>query len=139
MIHDIRHTKYWGNFLILLMMVATFPSIAQEGGNDNSFSPQPGINGWGGSAVETIALQTDGKIIIAGEFDAYNLTSRPRIARLHTDAALDTSFNPGTGANGTIQSCLVQHDGKILIAGDFTHYNGHPAPRLARLLARRCY
>lgn len=134
MIHDIRHTNYWGNFLILLMMVATFPSIAQEGGNDNSFSPQPGINGWGGSAVETIALQTDGKIIIAGEFDAYNLTSRPRIARLHTDAALDTSFNPGTGANGTIQSCLVQHDGKILIAGDFTHYNGHPAPRLARLL-----
>ena len=48
---------------------------------------------------------------------------------------IDLSFDPGAGANGAIYSLEVQPDGKILIAGSFTHYDGTPRPRIARLNA----
>ncbi len=48
--------------------------------------------------------------------------------------SLDESFNPGSGANGEITIMAMQPDGKIVIAGSFTSYNGIPAPLgIARL------
>ncbi|MFH1005436.1 MAG: delta-60 repeat domain-containing protein, partial [Bacteroidota bacterium] len=49
----------------------------------------------------------------------------------------DNSFNIGTGANSTILTLAVQTDGKILIGGSFTSYNGTTRNRIARL--RSCY
>ena len=43
-------------------------------------------------------------------------------------ARYDTTFNPGgLGVNGTVNAIAVQPDGKILIGGQFTHYNGDGA------------
>ena len=42
----------------------------------------------------------------------------------HSEIVLDTTFNPGTGTDGFVESCLVQPDGKVLICGGFTHFNG---------------
>ncbi|MEI6711237.1 MAG: delta-60 repeat domain-containing protein [bacterium] len=65
--------------------------------------------------VTSTSLQSDGQIIITGLFTTYNGTSRNRIARLNSNGSLDTSFNPGTGADLQIDATSLQLDGKILI------------------------
>ena len=88
------------------------------------------------SYVNALALQPDGKVIIGGGFTSVNGVARNQIARLNADGTLDASFNPGTGFNGPqrgVTSVLVQPDGKIVVGGDFTTFNGTPASRIARL------
>jgi uncharacterized delta-60 repeat protein len=85
--------------------------------------------------VQAIALQPDGKILIAGDFVIPTNTGsvRPRIIRLNPDGSVDSTFTPGSGANDVITSIALQPDGKILIGGGFTQYNGVLRNRLARL------
>ncbi len=86
--------------------------------------------------VLALAVQEDGKILIAGKFDSYNGTDRGYIARLNTDGSLDTGFlGMGNGANGNVYSLAVQDDGKILIGGWFTSYNDTNRMHIARLNA----
>lgn len=54
-------------------------------------------SGFEGSAVYSTALQSDGKILVSGDFDSYNGTSVENIVRLNSDLTLDSTFNP-TGA-----------------------------------------
>jgi uncharacterized delta-60 repeat protein len=42
--------------------------------------------------VGTVAVQEDGKVVIAGGFNSVNATRRRGIARLNTDGNIDTSF-----------------------------------------------
>lgn len=46
---------------------------------------------------------------------------------------LDTTFNPGTGANGLVEQVLPLADGRILICGNFTSFNGANKAYIARL------
>ncbi|MBL7937790.1 MAG: T9SS type A sorting domain-containing protein [Flavobacteriales bacterium] len=48
--------------------------------------------------------------------------------------SVDLSFDPGTGTNDRILDMLVQPDGKIVIVGPFTEYNGTACNHIARLL-----
>src|SRR5215831_13294763 len=100
-----------------------------NGSLDSSFNPGSGTN----ASVRALAVQPDGRILVAGTFITYNGTSRSRIARLNSDGSLDTSFNPGTGANSGVQAMVLQPDGKIIIAGVFSVYNGTSRIRVARL------
>jgi uncharacterized repeat protein (TIGR01451 family)/uncharacterized delta-60 repeat protein len=100
-----------------------------DGSLDITFNVGTGANG----AVLTTVIQSDGKVIIGGSFVSYNGTARNRIARLHTDGSLDTTFNIGNGANNTVSTITMQSDGKVIIGGDFTNYNGTPINRIARL------
>jgi uncharacterized delta-60 repeat protein len=102
-----------------------------DGSLDTDFNPGTGAS----STVKTVKLQPDGKIIIGGDFISFNSTSINRIARLNTDGSLDVAFNPGTGSNSSIESTLLQPDGKIIIGGNFTTYNGTNINRIARLNA----
>ncbi len=45
------------------------------------------------------------------------------------------TFTTGTGAGSTVYTITLQPDGKILIGGYFTKYNGTTANRIARLNA----
>src|SRR5690242_12861472 len=46
---------------------------------------------------------------------------------------VDLSFDPGSGVNGPVTDVLMQPDGKVLIAGDFTMVKGLVRTNLARL------
>jgi uncharacterized delta-60 repeat protein len=83
--------------------------------------------------VRTSAMEASGKIVIGGDLTSYNGLARGRIARLNTDGSLDLTFNPGTGANSSVETTAIQSDGKIIIGGSFTSYNGVVRNRLARL------
>jgi uncharacterized delta-60 repeat protein len=108
-------------------------TLADPGARDPSFSANF-IN----STVNRVLVLPDGKLLVAGWFsqlqdagsDIYNYG---RIARLTAVGAVDPEFNPGSGANSTIYALARQPDGKILVGGDFTSFNGTTINRIARL------
>jgi len=104
-----------------------------NGSLDNSFNPGTGVESYG--TVSSVALQPDGKVLIGGSFTAVNGTNRQGIARLNANGSLDSSFNPGTGVNGTVHSVALQSDGKVLVGGSFTSVNGTNRNNIARLNA----
>jgi len=70
-----------------------------------------------------VALQTDGKILVAGNSINNSREYEFALVRYNTDGSLDTSFN-GTGKvtttigrDGSADSVAVQSDGKIVLAG----------------------
>ena len=86
-------------------------------------SPQDGFDPGANDRVTAVAVQPDGKVLVAGSFTTFGgggtgTTSRSRIGRLNPDGSLDASFNPG--ANDTVTALVVQPDGKILVVGGFT-------------------
>jgi uncharacterized delta-60 repeat protein len=104
-----------------------------NGSTDTTFAPA--VTG-GGGTVSAIAVQPDGKVVIGGTFTSVNGVTRTRVARLGADGSLDTSFNPGAGANNEVRTIVVQPDGKILIGGFFTTYNNNVSRNtIARLNA----
>jgi uncharacterized delta-60 repeat protein len=84
-----------------------------------------------------VALQPNGKIIVGGFFTSVDGQTRNRIARLGADGAVESTdtFNPGVGANDAVHCVAVQPDGKILVGGRFTSFNGQPRFGIARLHA----
>ncbi len=109
---------------------------AQPGSIDHSFNATDIGFGHGDGArlaVHATVLQPDGKILIAGKFTTYNGTARNRIARLNVDGSLDTTFDPGTGSSGTVYCLAMQPDGKVLIGGYFSSYNGTLRNNIARI------
>ena len=105
--------------------------LNEDGSTDASFNTGSGANG----IITAIALQADGKVLIAGGFTNYNGTNRRRVARLNADGSLDSGFNAGTGPNQRVDDIAVQADGKVLIAGIFATVNGSARSRVARLNA----
>lgn len=107
-----------------------FGARAQQAGSlDPTFNPGAGANG----TVLSIALQTNGQILVAGDFTTFNNANRSYVARLNTDGSLDTSFDPGAGPNSFVTIVAVQADGKILIGGTFDAVTGFDYHGLARL------
>ena len=85
-----------------------------------TFNVGAGTNGGSdGPSVRRIALQPDGKILIAGDFSIVDGQPRGNIARLNSDGTVESesTFNVGTGveSNGLF-SMAVQPDGRILVA-----------------------
>jgi uncharacterized delta-60 repeat protein len=74
------------------------------------------------ASVYSTALQSDGKILIAGIFRSVNGLAQIGLARLNTNGFLDMSFNAVTGS----APFAVQADGKLLVdtallTGDTSH------------------
>ena len=102
-----------------------------DGTKDTSFTTGTGCN----NSVRSISVQSDGKILLAGDFTIYKGIVENYIIRLNTDGTKDTSFNTGTGFNSTVWAITIQPDGKILMGGDFTTYNGVTENYILRLNA----
>lgn len=100
-----------------------------NGTKDTSFNTGTGFN----NIVNTITIQSDGKILVGGNFNLYKGVLQNKIIRLNNDGTKDTSFNPGTGFDNSINVITLQNDGKILIGGTFTAFNGLQENRAIRL------
>lgn len=118
----------------------TYNNVAKAGlarlNSDGSLDTTFNNNGTGiGSTdrINTISLQTDGKILISGNLTSYNGVSRFGVARVNANGTLDTSFTSGLTSNDFVEEVDVQTDGKILIGGYFSSYGGVTRNGVARL------
>ena len=104
--------------------------LHHDGSLDEYFNPGAGADG----TLLAIAVQpADGRILIGGEFNTFNGSTWPNLARLNTNGTLHTAFNVGTGPDGPVYAIALQTDGKILIGGAFTNVNNVPRSGIARL------
>ena len=105
----------WGNPIIRLN---------SDGSIDNSLAAKP-VN-----FVDMI-LQSDGKMILWGDFWTYSGVTVNGIVRLNTDGSIDTGFNTWAGFKDNnswnmwkVAALAVQDDGKVVVGGDFDWYKG---------------
>lgn len=104
--------------------------LNSNGTRDTTFNIGTGFT----YTVYSIERQSDGKYIVAGDFQNYNGSAVARIARLDVTGALDNTFNSGgAGADGIVTVATILPSGKIIAAGYFTNYNGLSSPRIVRL------
>jgi len=104
--------------------------LNSNGSIDTSFNTGTGFKNF---STFSMVEQSNGKIIVGGWDN--NSGAKNYLSRLNPDGSLDSSFNIGTGANDVVRCITLQPDGKIIIAGDFTLFNGEGASYLARLNA----
>jgi uncharacterized delta-60 repeat protein len=105
---------------------------------DGSLDSAGFLNGYSGAngAVQAVVCQTDGRVVIGGAFNSVDDIARNHIARLMTDGSLDTSFNPGPGADGPVYALaetFVNGVRQIYVGGSFTSISGGSSPNFARL------
>lgn len=98
-----------------------------DGSLDTSFDTDGIVKtqiGGGNDVINAIAIQADGKIVVAGQ--VINGTNYDfALARYTTDGALDTSFDVdgrvitpvGTSNSAEARAIAIQSDGKIVVAG----------------------
>jgi uncharacterized delta-60 repeat protein len=126
-----------GNFVFINGVRRTgLARLESNGVLDVPFNSGSGLN----NSVHAAALQPDGKILIGGIFEVVNGVTRNYIARLNSDGSLDDTFNIGTGFSGGagfayVDDIVLQADGKVLVGGNFTFYNGTSANYFIRLTA----
>lgn len=117
-----------------MTLVAPSPATASTSWLDSDFNPNVST---ANSQVSVVALQSDGKILIGGDFTSVGGQTRKTIARLNSDGTLDETFidanvekdHPGASVN----AIAIQSDGKILIGGDFLRVSGVTRNYMARL------
>src|SRR5438094_879684 len=142
MLFPVHRSPFRRVLLLFVLLLSGFVSAAHAaaptptptpapGQLDATFLPTPGTN----DTVNIVVPQLDGKVIAAGRFTFANGVPRNRIARFNLDGSLDTGFDPGTGADAEITAAVLQSDGRIIVAGRFTSFNGLTHNGVCRLNA----
>ncbi len=112
-----------------------------DGSIDTGFGGSPpSLRSSSSGQVNSIIIQPDGKIILAG-FNLFvnsgNFVSISSIVRLNADGTSDTSFVPGIRATiplgQGINAAALQSDGKIVVVWGYNQPNGFPTGGIARL------
>ena len=85
------------------------------------------------SVVNSVVTQSDGKILVGGDFSRFNGQIEKKFIRLNADGTKDTSFLTGTGFDNIVNTIVVQPDGKILVGGSFNQYNNVSVGKIIRL------
>lgn len=104
------------------------PVTARASILDATFNPGTGA---GGGLVEQVLPQSDGKILVCGNFTSFNGRPKSYMARLNADGSVDESFH--AQASYWVRNMSLQPDGKIVIGGFFTSVSGVPRNLIARL------
>lgn len=87
-----------------------------------------------GFNVKAIVVQSDGRMVIGGDFLDFNGTNARHVARLNADGSLDTTFPVGDRFFvGTVYALVPQDDGRLIVAGGFTTDSGLMRAGIARL------
>lgn len=108
--------------------------INSEGVIDTSFTSNMGGSFAGTSPnIRSIIKTLDNKLVVVGRFDSFNGVSCKRLARFNLDG---TPSIPSLGSGfdgGDAYTVVQQSDGKLLVGGSFTSFQGSTQLRLIRL------
>jgi uncharacterized delta-60 repeat protein len=106
--------------------------VEPPGSRDLTWTPGAGFN----QAVNKIHMLDDGSALVGGLFTQYSGATATYFVKLSPTGALVTPWPAtGTGANGDVRDISPTTDGKFLIAGAFTSYNGVNQRGIARINA----
>ena len=98
------------------------PNDLMSGTKDQTFRVEKYEKMYNNVYIYAVALQSDGKIIIAGSFDQYQGVVVNNIARLNTDGTIDTTFYTNGGFNSDVLTLAVDRFDRILVGGTFNNY-----------------
>jgi hypothetical protein len=70
-----------------------------------------------------MAIDSEGKIVVGGEFLRASGVTRHRLTRLNSDGTVDPGINFGSGADGFVSSVIFQNDGKMIVGGGFKNFD----------------
>lgn len=101
-------------------LVGYIARLNRDGSLDTGFARAIGT-GFDGP-VRTLTALRDGKILAAGEFLSFNGTRVGRVARLNADGSLDSSFDSGSGFDGTVNGVAALPSDQYIFVGSFTSY-----------------
>jgi uncharacterized delta-60 repeat protein len=124
--------------LITVLMVLRSTTPLCGAGNANPGTLDPNFHATGSDArIYCIWVQSDGKILVGGDFTNFNGIAVNGLTRLQSDGSTDASFKTalaGTMSLRSVRSICTRKDGRILIAGDFAQVNGITRTNVAQLL-----
>jgi uncharacterized delta-60 repeat protein len=124
-----------GDYTVAGNLVSGLVEVNSSGSFNSNFNIGTGFRGNG--YINKIQQLSDGKILIAGAFDSVNGITRRGIARLNADGSYDATFGGGVGfgINTIVETFTLQSDGKIIVGGNFSSYDGLLNIALIRLNA----
>jgi uncharacterized delta-60 repeat protein len=101
-----------------------------DGTVDTTFNPGNGPD----NIIWAMTQDSSGNTYIVGDFLNVNGIPRAGLAKLNPNGSLDTTFNPGTGFNGSPRA-IAPPNGSAgpIIGGQFTTYNGVTVNRIVRV------
>lgn len=104
--------------------------FAADGTLDTTFNPN--LN----AAVMSLAIDSSDKILVAGDFTAFDAggTWRERLGRLNADGTPDTGF-PDPQIDAQVNALKIDQNGKIVVGGQFTSAGGQSRSIMARFSA----
>jgi uncharacterized delta-60 repeat protein len=117
-----------GNFRVAAGVVRSgLLRLNTDGTLDTSFQPPNFFNPGGiGGTINAIGLQSDGKILVGGDFQGADSTQRQGLMRLNTNGSIDQTFNAFLNNGSTIiYDIIILPDARILIAGNFSIGDGN--------------
>lgn len=118
--------------------------VQWDGELDSTFVENIGTGFEGNGVPNKFFECEDGKILVWASTESFNGNLYPGgLIKLNNDGTIDNTFSVGSGPAGNspvqeIQSCDMTDDGKILLCGTFTSFNGVPANGVVRLLPDGC-
>lgn len=115
--------------LLTVFSFCCFFAIAQVGYIDTAWYQTMGFD----NTVIGSLVQPDSTIIVWGNFTRCNERHITRIAQLYANGSNDYNFNPGTGFNAQVNVVIRQSDGKFIVGGGFTQFNGSSVNTIVRL------
>ncbi|UOQ51814.1 T9SS type A sorting domain-containing protein [Hymenobacter cellulosivorans] len=118
-------------------LAADLIRLTADGALDNSFTP-PTTGAGRFSSVQSLALQPDGKLLVAGSYYPTSTYSIRTVARLTASGAVDPSFTgeefeSPANEDTRFNSLVVQPDGKVVVGGAFSTYGTMARANVARL------
>ncbi len=78
-------------------------------------------------------ISPEGDVYYLGSFDQVNGVPRQSLVRMRADGTLDPDFVPRFPPRTWLTSGVLEADGRLVLAGEFTSYDGSPAGRIVRL------
>jgi uncharacterized delta-60 repeat protein len=97
---------------------ANLVRLTSNGAADLTFTPPAAMAAVTGTpSINAIAVQSDGKVIIGGNFNDLDGGVNDFIARLNSAGLVDSLFTAAT--SNIVHALVVQSDGRILVGGEF--------------------
>ena len=103
--------------------------LMPDGTPDHDFNPGTGVMG----SVRCMVQRPDGRLVAGGSFTYINGIPTTNLVGLLPDGTVDPSFQADPDPDQYVECLALQADGKVLVGGSFTTFEGLSARGLVRL------